>query len=62
MWNIICWLIQPFREEIKEESHNEPSWLTERRKEAINSLGEHWILHKKNYVKKLGKNDRKYFV
>ena len=35
-----------------EEPYTEPEWLTEKRKKALEYLGNKWIMHKDNYVQK----------
>ena len=43
----------------EQEEYVEPQWLTERRAEALRYLGEKYLLHPVNYVKKIKHKQRK---
>ena len=43
----------------EQEEYVEPQWLTERREEALRYLGEKYILHPSNAVKKIKHKRRK---
>lgn len=43
----------------KQEQYVEPQWLTEKRQQALTYLGEKYILHPSNQIKKIKHKRRK---